>query len=64
MKKKKQKDKYLDLVKELKEQWNMKTTVISNALDAFGMVLKGLEKRPGELKIKARIEQYRLHHYG
>ena len=41
------KDKYLDLVRELKKLWNMKVTIIPIVIGAFGTVtkelLKGLE---------------------
>ncbi len=38
------KDKYLDLVRELKKQWNMKVTIIPIVIDVFGTVTKGLLK--------------------
>ena len=41
------KDKYLDLARELKKQWNMKVTIIPIVIGALGSVterlLKGLE---------------------
>ena len=36
------KDKYLDLARKLKRQWNMKVTIIPIAI--FGTVTKGLLK--------------------
>ena len=38
------KDKYLDLVRELKKLWNMKVVVIPIIIGALGMVPKGLER--------------------
>ena len=49
-------DKYLDLVKELKNLWNMKLTVIPMIVGTLGTVLKGLEKRQVELKIRGIID--------
>ena len=37
-------DKYLDLVRELKKLWNMKVTIIPIVICAFGTVTKGLLK--------------------
>ena len=50
----KKKDKYLDLVRELKNLWNMKVTVIPIVVGTLVIILKGLE-RLEELEIK-RIE--------
>ena len=36
-------DKYLDLARQLKRLWNLKVTVISVVISAFGKVPKGLE---------------------
>ena len=54
------KDTYLDLAKELKKLWNMKVTIISVVIGAFGIftqgLLKGLgnsEKIGGEETIKS-----------
>ena len=38
------KDKYLDLAKELKELWNMKVTIVTVVIGAFGTITKGLLK--------------------
>ena len=47
LKEKEQKDKYLDLARELKQMWNMKVTIILIVIGDFGTVseelLKGLE---------------------
>ena len=45
-------DKYLDLVRELKKQWNMWGTVIPIVDGALGRVLESLEKRLEELEIR------------
>ena len=34
------KDKYLDLARELKKQWNMKVTIVPIVIGAFGTVTK------------------------
>ena len=49
-------NKYLDLTRKLKKQWNMKVTVIPIVVGALGTVPKGLEKKVEKLKIKGRIE--------
>ena len=36
-------NKYLDLTRELKKLWNMKVTIITIVIGAFGTVTKGLE---------------------
>ena len=43
------KDKYLDLARELKKLWNIKVTILSIVIDAFGTVTKGLLKGLGGL---------------
>ena len=47
--KKKKKDKYLDLARELKKLWNMQVTIIPIAIGAFGTVTKGLLKGQEDL---------------
>ena len=37
-------DKYPDLVRELKKLWNMRVTFVPNVIGAFGTVTKGLLK--------------------
>ena len=49
-------DKYLDLPRELKRLWNIKETVISIVVVAFGTVNRDLEKRLAELEIRGRME--------
>ena len=43
------KNKYLDLVKELKKLRNMRVIIVSIVIDAFGTTTKGLLKGPGGL---------------
>ena len=43
------KDKYIDLVRELKKIWNMKVTIIPIVNGAFGTVTKGLLKGQEDL---------------
>ena len=49
-------DKYQDLARELKKQWNMKVTVIPIVIGVFGTVTKGLVQGLEGLKIKERVE--------
>ena len=50
------KDKYLDLVKELKKLWNMLVTIIPIVIGAFGTVTKGLLKGLEDLVVSGRVE--------
>ena len=47
MKKRKRRDKYLDLAKELKKLWNIRQTMMPFVVGALGIVPKGLEKKIG-----------------
>ena len=49
MKESKKIDKYLDLARELKKQWNVKVTVILTVVDEIIVVSKGVEQRLEEL---------------
>ena len=49
-------NKYLDLAKELKEQWNMKVTVVLIVIDALDKVMKVLEKGLEDLEIRGRVK--------
>ena len=42
LKESEKKDKYLDLVREMKKLWNMKVTIIPIVIGAFGTITKGL----------------------
>ena len=48
--------KNLDHDREWKNVLNMLVTVTTNILSTLGMVLKGLERKLGKLKIRGRIE--------
>ena len=46
-----EKDKYLDLARELKKLWNMKVTIIPIVIGAFGTETKGLLKGLEDLEV-------------
>ena len=50
------KDKYLDLVKELKKLWNMKVIIIPIVIGVFGTVTKGLLKGLEDLVVGREVE--------
>ena len=56
LKKSEKKDKYMDLSRELKQQWNMNVTIIPIVIDALGTVTKGLIKGLEDLKIRGQVE--------
>ena len=47
-------DKYLDLVREVKKLWNMKVTVMPVVISALGIVPKGLIRGLEDLEIRGR----------
>ena len=49
-------DKYLDLTRELKKLWNMKVTIISIVIGAFGTVTKGILMGLEDLEVGGRVE--------
>ena len=49
-------DKYLDLARELKKLWNMKVTIIPIVIGAFGTVSKGLFKGLEDLEFGSLVE--------
>ena len=51
-----EKDKYLDLVRELKKLCNMKATNISIVVGDLGTVTEGLFKGLEDLEIKGRVD--------
>ena len=51
-----EKNKYLELAKELKKLWNMKVTIISIVIGASGTVTKGLLKALEDLEVGGRVE--------
>ena len=52
----KKKNEYLDLERELKKLWNMKVTILSVVISAFGTVTEGLLKGLGDLEVGRRVE--------
>ena len=50
------KDKYLDLAKELKKQWNMKVSIVPIVIGALGTITKGLLKSLEDLEVGGRVE--------
>ena len=53
--KRKKRDKYYDLVRELKKLWNMKVTFIPIVIGALGTVTKGLVKGLEDLEIRGLV---------
>ena len=49
-------NKYSDLARELRKQWNKKMTVILNLIGVLGTIPKCLEKKREELQIGGGIE--------
>ena len=49
------KDKYLDLVRELKRLWNILETIISIVIGAFDTVTKGQQKGLEDLEVGGRV---------
>ena len=56
LKKSEKKDKYLDLVREMKKTRNMKVTFIPIIIGALGTVTEGLVKGIVESEIRGRVE--------
>ena len=50
------KDKYLDLARELKKLWNLQVTIIPIVIGAFGTVTKGLLKGLEDSVVGGRVE--------
>ena len=50
------KDKHVGLARELKKQWNMKVTILSIVIGAFGTVTKELLKGLENLEVGGRVE--------
>ena len=51
-----EKDKYLDLARELKKLWNMKVTIVPIVIGAFGTATKGLLKSLEDLEVGRRAK--------
>ena len=56
LKESEKKNKYQDLARELKKQWNKKVTIIPIVIGAFGTVTKGLRKGLKDLGVGERVE--------
>ena len=56
LKEREQRDKYLDLARELKKLWNMKVMIISIVVGILGIVTKGLVKGLEDLEIRRWVE--------
>ena len=56
MKESEKKDKQLNLARELKILWNMKVTVITIVVGAFGAISKGLVKELDDLEIRGQVQ--------
>ena len=56
MKEYENKDKYLDLVMELKKLWDMQVTIIPIAIGAFGTVTKGILNGLEDFEVGGRVE--------
>ena len=54
------KNTYFDLARELKKLWNMKVTIVSIVIDAFGTVTKGLLKGLEDLEVGGRVETIQM----
>ncbi len=50
------KDKYLGLARKLKNLWNIKLSIITNVIDAFDTITKGLLKGLEDLEVGGRVE--------
>ena len=59
LKESEKKDKYLDLARDFKKLWNMKVTIISIVIGAFGTVTKGLLRGLEDLEVGGRVETIR-----
>ena len=54
------KDKYLDLAWELKKLWNMKVTIVSIVVGAFGTITEGFLKSLEDLEVGGRVETIQM----
>ena len=50
------KDKYLELARELKKPWNMKVTIVTIAIGAFGTITKRILKGLEDLEVGGWVE--------
>ena len=54
------KDTYLDLARKLKKPWNMKVTIVSIVIGAFGTISKGILKGLEDLEVDGRVETVQM----
>ena len=54
------KDKYLNLVRELKKLRNMKVTIVPIVIGAFSTITKGLLKGLEDLEVGRRVESIQM----
>ena len=55
-----ERDKYLDLARELKKLWNMKVTIVPIVIGALGTITKGLLKGLEDLEVGGRVETIQM----
>ena len=58
LKESEKRDRYQDLVRELKKLWNTKVTVMPNVIGVLGTIPKGLEKVLGDLELGGQVGDY------
>ena len=56
LKESEKKDKYIDLVRQLKKLWNMQVIIIPIVIGVFGTVTKGLLKGLEDLEVGGRVD--------
>ena len=56
----KKKDEYHDLARELKKLWNMKVTIVTIVIGAFGTITKGLLKGLENSKVGGQVETIQM----
>ena len=56
LKESEKRDKYLDLAREVKKQWNMKVTVIPIIIGALGTIIKELVQGLEDMEKRGRVE--------
>ena len=55
-----EKDKYIDLARELKKLWNMKVVIVPIVIGAFGTITKGLLKGPEDSEVGGQVETIQM----
>ena len=54
------KDKYLNLARELKKLWNMKVTIVPIVIGTCGTITKGLLKGLEDLEVGGRVKTIQM----